>query len=161
MEVVRVPRGRVPEDVRVVIIAPFAKRLMNGKRNPKDYPFWREVIAGIREPVVQVGVEGEEQLTEDFRKNLPVASLRDLIRECRAWASCDSFFQHLAWDENKPGVVVWGPSDPIIFGHPENVNLLKDRKYLAPNQFLWWEYTDHKDERFVGPEEVLRHLQKE
>jgi ADP-heptose:LPS heptosyltransferase len=145
----------------VVIIAPFAKKLMSGKRNPKDYPYWAEVIAGIKEPIVQVGVEGEQQLVDDFRKNLPIAELRKLIQECRTWASCDSFFQHLAWDEGKPGVVLWGVSDPLIFGHPENVNLLRDRKYLAENQFLWWEYTEHMNERFVGPDEVLKHINKE
>lgn len=145
----------------MVIIAPFSKKLTNGKRNPKNYPFWSEVIAGVKEPIVQVGVDGEEQLVDDFRRNLPLSDLRMLIKECRTWVSCDSFFQHLAWDEGKPGIVLWGPSDPLIFGHPENVNLLKDRKYLAPNQFLWWEFTDHSDDRFVGPEQVLRHLNKE
>jgi ADP-heptose:LPS heptosyltransferase len=145
----------------VVIIAPFAKKLMSGKRNPKDYPYWAEVIAGIKEPIVQVGVEGEQQLVEDFRKNLPITELRKLIQECRIWASCDSFFQHLAWDEGKPGVVLWGVSDPLIFGHPENVNLLRDRKYLVENQFLWWEYTEHMNERFVGPKEVLKYLNEE
>jgi len=145
----------------VIIIAPFAKKLMSGKRNPKDYPYWKEVIAGIREPVVQVGVKGEEQLVEDFRKNLSISELRKLIHECRTWVGCDSFFQHLAWDEGKPGIVLWGVSDPLIFGHPENINLLKDRKHLAKNQFLWWEYTEHLNERFVGPEEVLAHINKE
>lgn len=145
----------------MVIIAPFAKKLISGNRNPKDYPYWKEVIAGIKEPIVQVGVEGEEQLVVDFRKNLPIAELRKLLRECRTWISCDSFFQHLGWDESKPGIVLWGVSDPLIFGHPENINLLKDRKYLAENQFLWWEYTEHTNERFVGPDEVLMHINKE
>jgi len=152
---------RLPKAVRMVIIAPFAKKLLNGKRNPKDYPFWEQVIAGIKDPIVQVGVEGETQLVDDFRKNLPLVELRKLIRQCRTWVSCDSFFQHLAWDEGKPGVVVWGVSDPLIFGHPENINLLKDRKHLAANQFLWWEHTEHSEDRFVGPEEVLQHINKE
>lgn len=145
----------------MVIIAPYAKRLMSGRRNPKDYPFWDRVISGIREHVVQVGIEGESQLVDDFRKNLPITELRKMIRECRTWVSCDSFFQHLAWDEKKPGIVLWGVSDPLIFGHPENTNLLKDRKHLATNQFLWWEYTEHSDDRFVGPDEVLRHIHRE
>lgn len=145
----------------MVIIAPYAKRLISGKRNPKDYPYWDQVVSGIKGPVVQVGVDGEEQIVEDFRRNLPIADLRKLIRECRTWVSVDSFFQHLAWDEKKPGIVLWGVSDPLIFGHPENVNLLRDRKHLAKNQFLWWEYTEHSDERFVGPGEVLMHINKE
>lgn len=142
----------------MIIIAPFAKKLTNGKRNPKDYPYWKELVAQIKEPIIQVGIDGEEQLVEDFRKNLPLVELKKLIQECRTWIACDSFFQHLCWDEKKPGVVLWGVSDPLIFGYPENINLLKDRSYLAENQFLWWEYTEHKDERFVKPGEVLKYL---
>lgn len=142
----------------MIIISPYAKRLINGKQNPKNYPYWKELIAQIDEPIIQVGVIGEKQLVNDFRMNLSLNELRKLIRECRTWISCDSFFQHLAWDEGKPGVVLWGPSDPLIFGHPENINLLKARSHLVANQFLWWESTEHKNERFVEPHEVLKYL---
>lgn len=142
----------------MIIIAPYAKKLRTGKRNPKDYPYWKTLVEMIDEPIIQVGIEGEEQLVEDFRKNLKITELRNLIRQCRTWIGCDSFFQHLAWDEKKPGIVLWSVSDPLIFGHPENINLLKDRSYLAPNQFLWWEMVEHKLERFVEPEVVLEHL---
>lgn len=144
----------------MIIISPYAKKLLSGKQNPKNYPYWNELIALINEPIIQVGIEGEQQLVPDFRKNLPIAELRKLIRECRTWISCDSFFQHLAWDEKKPGIVLWSVSDPLIFGHPENINLLKSRSYLAPNQFLWWEYVEHKNERFVEPQEVIQYLNK-
>lgn len=142
----------------MIIISPYAKRLINGKQNPKNYPYWKELIALINEPIIQVGVVGEEQLVPDFRQNLPINELRKLLQECRTWISCDSFFQHLAWDEEKPGIVLWSVSDPLIFGHPENINLLKDRSHLAKNQFLWWEQTEHKNERFVEPQEVLKYL---
>lgn len=145
----------------MIIIAPFAKKLISGKQNPKDYPFWEQLISQIQEPIVQVGVEKEKQLVKDFRKNLSIVELRKLVRECRTWIACDSFFQHLCWDEKKPGIVLWGVSDPLIFGYPENINLLKDRSYLAENQFLWWENTEHKNERFVQPEKVLKYLYKE
>jgi len=142
----------------MIIISPYSKKLLSGKQNPKNYPYWEELISQIKEPIVQVGVEGEKQLVEDFRKDLPISELRKLIRDCRTWISCDSFFQHLAWDEGKQGIVLWGVSDPLIYGHPENINLLKDRSHLAKNQFLWWEFTDHKNERFVKPKEVIKHL---
>lgn len=144
----------------MIIIAPYAKRLLSGKRNPKNYPYWQELIALIDEPIVQVGIIGEQPLVQDFRANLPLTELRKLIKECRTWISVDSFFQHLAWDEGKKGIVLWGPSDPLIFGHPENINLLKDRSHLVANQFLWWQLTDHKNERFVKPQEVIEHLNK-
>jgi len=144
----------------MIIISPYSKALLSGKQNPKNYPYWKELIAMIDEPIVQVGIEGEEQLVSDFRKNLPITELRKLIQECRTWISCDSFFQHLGWDEGKKGIVLWGVSDPLIYGHPENINLLADRKHLAENQFLWWEFVDHQNERFVKPKIVLEHLKE-
>jgi ADP-heptose:LPS heptosyltransferase len=146
----------------MIIIAPYAQKLRTGKENPKNYPFWEVLVQEMRkiEHVVQVGVEGEKQLVPDFRKNLPIADLRRLIQECRTWVGVDSFFQHLAWDEGKPGIVLWGPSDPLIWGHPENTNLLKDRSHLVENQFIWWEATEHRNDRFVKPSEVLKHLKE-
>jgi hypothetical protein len=144
----------------MIIIAPYAKKLNNGKQNPKNYPYWKELIAQINEPIVQVGIEGEVQLVGDFRPNLRISELRELIQKCRIWIGCDSFFQHLCWDEKKKGIVLWSVSDPLIYGHPENINLLKDRKYLAENQFLWWEYVDHLNERFVEPQIVLEYLKE-
>ena len=142
----------------MILIAPFAKPLMNGKTNPKNYPYWKELLALISEEVVQVGVDGEEQITQQFLKNLPIARLRELIAECRIWIGCDSFFQHLAWDCGKPGVVLWSVSDPLIYGHPENINLLKDRSYLAQNQFLWWDFTEYNPDAFLKPEEVIKYI---
>jgi len=142
----------------MIIISPYTKKLISGKQNPKNYPFWRELIALIDEPIIQIGIEGEEQLVPDFRKNLPLAELMLLLKECRTWVSCDSFFQHLAWSEGKPGIVLWSISDPLIFGHPENINLLKSRNNLAKNQFLWWEFVPHDAETFVFPTIVLEKL---
>jgi ADP-heptose:LPS heptosyltransferase len=142
----------------MIIIHPFAKPLKNGKVNPKNYPYWKELISKIDEPIVQVGVTGEEQLVKDFRQNLSIEELEALIAECRTWIAVDSFFQHLAWRAGKKGIVLWSVSDPNIFGHPENINLLKDRVNLASNQFLWWEFTEHDENKFVKPAEVINHL---
>ena len=142
----------------MIVILPYSRPLSNGKNNPKNYPFWTELIAMIEEPIVQIGVEGEVQLVDDFRKGLPISQLKELLRECRTWISCDSFFQHLGWIEGKKGIVVWSVSDPLIYGHPENTNLIKDRKYLAGNQFLWWEAYDHNAETFVSAREVFKYL---
>ena len=142
----------------MILIHPYAKALRNGKENPKNYPYWKELIAFIDEPIIQIGVEGEKQLVQDFRKNLPISELRKLIQECRTWIGVDSFFQHLAWDEKKPGIVLWSVSDPLIYGHTDNINLIENRVYLAKNQFLWWEATDHDPNSFVKPEIVKEYL---
>jgi len=142
----------------MILIHPYAKPLVNGKRNPKNYPYWKELIALIDEPIIQIGVEGEEQLVDDFRKNLSFIELKQLVKDCRTWVGVDSFFQHLAWSEGKSGIVLWSVSDPLIFGHPENINLLKDRTNLAFNQFLWWDFTEYNEQAFISPEEVLKCL---
>jgi ADP-heptose:LPS heptosyltransferase len=142
----------------MIIIHPYAKALINGNQNPKNYPYWKELIALIDEPIVQIGIEGEEQLVPDFRMNMPIVELRQLVKDCRIWIGVDSFFQHLAWSEGKQGIVLWSVSDPIIFGHEENINLLKSREYLAKNQFLWWDLTEYNKEAFTEPKEVIKFL---
>lgn len=144
----------------MILIHPYAKPLLNGKENPKNYPYWDELVQELQKTmhIVQIGVEGEKQLVSDFRKNLSILELRHLIDECRTWIGIDSFFQHLAWDCQKPGIVLWSVSDPLIFGHKENVNLLKNRVYLAKNQFLWWDFTEHNSQSFVEPEVVIQYL---
>lgn len=142
----------------MILISPYSKKLSNGKTNPKNYPFWKEVIEGINEPVIQIGIEGEEQLTADFRKNLSIPEIKQLIKDCRVWISCDSFIQHLASLSGKRGIVLWSVSDPNIYGYPENVNLLKSRDCLSKNQFLWWESVEFDASKFVPPKEVLYNL---
>ena len=108
--------------------------------------------------IVQIGIKTDEPLVEDFRADLSMTELKALVHECRTWIACDSFFQHLAWTLGKKGIVLWSVSDPLIYGHPENINLIKDRKYLASNQFLWWEAYDHNEETFVPAREVFKCL---
>ena len=142
----------------MIIISPYSKKLRNGKNNPKNYPYFKELIALIDEPIVQIGVEGEDQLVEDFRKNLSLTDLTTLVNECSTWISVDSFFQHFCWDLGKPGIVLWGQSDPNIFGHPENINLLKNRKYLREKQFWIWEQCEFREDCWVSPKEIFKQL---
>jgi ADP-heptose:LPS heptosyltransferase len=142
----------------MIIISPYSRQMPDGKSNPKNYPFWPELIKLIDEPIIQIGIDGEDQLVPDFRKNLSIAELKNLLKECRTWISCDSFFQHLAWSEKKQGIVLWSITDPLIFGHSENINLLKDRSYLSPKQFVWMSEQSLNLDAFVSPEEVITNL---
>ena len=142
----------------MIIISPYAQKLRNGRENPKNYPYWKELITLINEPIIQIGIDGEEKLVDDCRFNLSLEELKDLIHDCRTWISVDSFFQHYCWSLGKQGIVIFGQSDPIIFGHPENINLLKDRSYLREKQFWFWEQCEYRFDCFVSPKEVLKHL---
>lgn len=144
----------------MIIISPFARKLRENKPHPKNYPYWKQLINKIDEEIIQIGVEGEEQLVDDFRKNLSLSQLNELTNQCKTWISVDSFFQHFCWDLNKPGIVLFGQSDPIIFGHDININLLKDRKYLRKKQFWLWEQAEYIEDAFVKPKIVLNALKK-
>lgn len=144
----------------MIILSPYSKFMRNGEKHPKNYPYWKEVINKIKEPIIQVGIEGELQLVDDFRKNLSLNELSILVRECKTWMSCDSFFQHFCWDLGKKGIAIFGQSDPNIFGHPENINLLKDRKYLREKQFWIWEQAEYIEEAFVDPNIVVEALKQ-
>lgn len=144
----------------MIILSPYSRFMRNGQKHPKNYPFWPEVIKQVKEPIIQIGVEGETQLVDDFRKNLSLKELEILVNECNTWLSCDSFFQHFCWSLNKPGITIFGQSDPNIFGHSENVNLLKDRKYLREKQFWIWEQAEYNEDAFVSPEVVIDALKK-
>jgi ADP-heptose:LPS heptosyltransferase len=146
----------------MIIIHPFAKKLLSGRENPKNYPYWEELVQKIPKSIhiIQMGIDGEEQLVEDFRKSLSILELKHLLNECQTWIGVDSFFQHLAWSIGKKGIALWSVSDPLIYGHPENINLLSSRDNLASNQFLWWEHTPHDPSKFVKPDVVLDALKQ-
>jgi ADP-heptose:LPS heptosyltransferase len=142
----------------MIIISPYAKKMRNDKPHPKNYPYWSELIPKIQKlnlKIIQIGVEGEEQLVHDFRKNLSLAELAVLVSKCKTWISVDSFFQHFCWDLGKPGIVLFGQSDPLIFGHPDNVNLFSSRRFLREKQFWMWEQAEFNAEAFVRPAVVI------
>lgn len=144
-----------------ILLFPYARGMRNGQQHPKNYPYWAELVQKLQalgHVLIQVGLEGEGQLVHDFRKNLTLEDLTQLIRSVDTWISVDSFGQHLCWDLGVRGIALFGQSDPLIFGHEENVNLLKDRKYLREKQFWLWEQATANDEAFVSPDEVITAL---
>ncbi len=144
----------------MIILSPWAKELSNKKPNPKSptITWWKQLVSLIKEPIIQIGLKNEIQLVSDFRQDLSIPKLCDLLAECRTFITIDSFVQHLAWDQNKSGIVIWGQSDPKIYGHDIHTNLLKDKKYLMPNQFLMWELVNYREDCFISPTEVVNKL---
>lgn len=151
--------------MKTIIVSPFSKKMRNGATlNPKDYPHWKEVIGGLKESgykVIQIGVVGEALIgADEVRYNLPLKELVRMLKECHTWISVDNFFQHLAYIEKKKGVVIFGQSDPNVFGHKQNINLLKDRKYLREKQFQNWENAEYRGDVFVEPNEIINSVKK-
>ena len=149
----------------MIIIFPYAKPLRNNSQlHPKHYPYWQLLVALLQEfaEVIQVGAGNEEQIPgiTDFRKNLSLTELAELVDKCSTWISVDSFSQHFCWDLGKKGIVLWGQSDPNIFGHPENINLLRSRDFLRKNQFWIWEQAIYNPDAFVTPDKVIAVLKQ-
>lgn len=148
---------------KTILIAPFARQLRNGKENAKNYPFAKELVVLLKQNgfhTIQIGVSEERDIEADERKNnLPIEELEKLIKDSFILISVDSMAQHLAWYVDKPCICLWGLSDPAIFGHPENINLLKDKKNLRSDPWHWWENIEVNKEAFVSPETILRSIQ--
>ena len=144
-----------------ILLAPYARPLRNGNVNAKNYPRAKELVDLLGEHghlVAQIGVEGEDQVCQIFLKNLSFKEVSAELRNHDTFIAVDSYLQHHAWLLGIRGVVLWGQSDPLIFGHPLHVNLLKDRKYLRPDQFNTYEGLACLDEAFVSPSAVLEAL---
>lgn len=149
-----------------VLISPFAQNLRNGAENPKNYPYWDELLALINKEqikITQIGSSKDKQLpfVNSFLVNEKFLNIKNLIKEHDTWISVDSFIQHLNhYYDKKPGIVIWSQSDPKIFGYDENVNILKHRKYLREKQFWLWEQCQYNKEAYVNPTVVHTALLK-
>jgi ADP-heptose:LPS heptosyltransferase len=139
-----------------IVISPFSKVI--GTRNAKNYPYWQELIDLLRNAghyIIQINPGYEPELkVDEVKKNLNMRQLKELLDSCDTWISVDNFFQHFANYYKKKGFVIFGKSDPNIFGHKENVNILKDKKYLRNNQFDVWKNEKFESEVFPEAKEV-------
>ncbi len=133
---------------------------LSGKPSPKDYPRAKELAELLEKDheVIQLAGNEDIQVAKDVRRNLPYEQVCELIRWSDTGICVDSFLQHAFWEVGKPAIVLFGISDPVIFGHSENINLLKDRKYLRPQQFDLYYQNQYCNEAFVTPEEVVKAL---
>lgn len=150
----------------MIIISPYAARLFSGRPSPKNYPYWPKLVELLNHDgyeVVQIGVKGEDRIdgVGQFITNFPFSKLRGLVDECQTWVSVDNFFPHFCNCERlKAGIVLWGQSDPRIFGYPQNTNLLRGRDYLRQYQYQSWEAAPDRPDAFVYAENVMPHIYK-
>ena len=150
----------------IVLISPYSQKLPEekAKRNPKNYPYWEEFIFFLKKElpqvnIIQVGVSSEDTLKgiDNVAHNLKPDQLLKLVQSCNAWLSVDNFFQHFCSYYKIPnGFVIFGQSDPKIFGYSINTNVLKNPKYLRPQQFQFWWQTEYKEEVFVSAEDLVK-----
>jgi ADP-heptose:LPS heptosyltransferase len=86
-----------------------------------DYTFIQLGLA--KEPAVEGAV--------DFRGKTSFREAMALIEAALSFVGVVSSFAHATSAVNKPGVVLFGPSSPEVWGHSNNINIYK-RKRCAP-----------------------------
>lgn len=149
--------------MRILLQLQARKLRDSGAANPKDYPFAKELCGILLDQgheLIQIGGDQDDQLVDNFQKGRTFQEVQEMIREGDTAICCDTFLQHACWYGGKKAIVIFGMSDPSIFGHRENLNLLKDRKYLRPNQFDLYYISDYNPNAFVAPEVVIDALAK-
>jgi hypothetical protein len=146
-----------------IIINPYSRRFGNQVMGPKDYPHWKSVIRGLKADghfLIQIGqtAENRENLpVDEYAFDYTLAELEKLALSVDTWISVDTFFPHLChFVGANPGVVIWGKSDPELFGYPEHVHLLRDRKFLRPDPYGYWEIVPFDPQVFVSPDAVVK-----
>lgn len=81
-------------------------------------------LNGLGYKVLQVGGYGEKLIKGCIdRRGNDVRKTMALLRVCKTFISVDTFLGHAGHAVGKKGVVLFGPSDPKIFGHDSNINI--------------------------------------
>ena len=143
-----------------IVISPWSKKLRNDGFNSKNYPYWNKLVKKLKNAgayVIQIGVEGEPSIDADeFLKDRTITQLKEIILSSDIWISVDNFLPHFCNLLGKRGIVIFGKSNPDIFGYPQNLNILKDRKYLRQNQFDIWESESYEPIVFLSADEIFK-----
>lgn len=142
------------------LISPYSSTVPSG-HNPKDYPYWQELVDGLLSlhyKVLQIGVEPEHRLVgADSLFNYPLKFIEHLVPAVDLWISVDNFFVHLA-TPIKPGIVLYGPSDPALFGYPQNNNLYVSSAGFRARQYDTWQLDTYNPANFVPASDILLQL---
>jgi hypothetical protein len=156
--------GVTKEEKTIILISPFSQKLRNWQQNPKNFPYWQDLITTLRrekiaDEIWQIGVGDEYRFEGVIHKfNLPLPEVESLARQASVWLSVDNFLPHLcnAQKVATKGIVIFSKSDPNHYGYPQNINLLKDRQYLRPDQFHIWEQCSFDPNAFVDVPTVVK-----
>lgn len=142
---------------QTILISPWSRPRTDGKVNAKNYPYWDELVDLLIADydVIQL-MHGDERHVRDipYEKNRTLPDIERMVKECDAFICVDNFLQHLAHYVGKRGFVLYGVSDPSLFGYPENVNIYADSKYFRQYQFQTWNEVDFNEDAFAKPGKV-------
>ena len=160
-----------PPNQKIILLSLFSKLTHATKKiSPKSYPLDEAInlVKLLKEKgifTIQIGISEESDIESDIRyNNLSFMELKELFFKIDSFVCVDNFYQHFAhyYDPNKKGIVIFSQSDPKLFGHNSNINLIKDKKYLRPGkeQYQYWENAFFLQNSFVEPNIILENVIK-
>jgi ADP-heptose:LPS heptosyltransferase len=142
-----------------IIVSPYSRT----ETNAKTYPYWQELcdlIATKGYRIIQIGIEQEPKLRGcEYRYGLSLPEVEQLVKDVGLFISSDNFLHHMAHFLKVDGIVIWGPSDPLIFGYPEQGNVIKNRNSLRGDQFGFYNtgyVWEHCSEGWYSPHELIK-----
>ena len=145
----------------LILISPWSNPVPY-QQNAKNYPYWQEVVDGLKElghEVHQCGVNREGRVDcDNYLWDYPLPEIAKVINDYDLVVSIDNFMPHfcnLYRDKSKPTVVIYSRSSPDIFGYKDYINVFKDRKYFREDQYGVWEHCQYQTGAFVKPQVVL------
>jgi hypothetical protein len=144
---------------KTCLIQPYARILKNKKRNAKNYPFWPALVTKLQVEgyeLTQLHCENEVRINKLPIFEGKLSEVEKALANFDFFIAVDSFLPHMARIQNKNGVVLWGKSDPLLFGYPENLNLFGGREHMTRPQFLPWEEEPHDVKVFMKVDEVVK-----
>jgi ADP-heptose:LPS heptosyltransferase len=121
----RIGKDLISKNKNTIVINPNTACSKN-----KEWFFdrWNKVVSELQDyTFIQVGIENE-QLIEgvmDFRVGYSLREQLAILANSRLYLGVDSFWAHAAAALNVKGIVLFGASTPVIWGHDNNVNIYK------------------------------------
>lgn len=118
----------------VILIHPCGGKMNYGSKSKltpnKDWfnDYWKELVKMLNKTfdIIQIGGSGEDPIEGVTTYLMGATSIRQtisLIKNSLTFVSIDSLVGHAGCAVNKSGVILFGRSNPFIFGHDSNVNV--------------------------------------
>jgi len=135
---------------------------------------WEKLVPILRKMgflVWQVGISGEEKIEgcDSYLFDIDYRNVIAILDRCATWIGVDSFLSHAGHAIGKPGIVLFGPSDPKIFGHNTNLNIYHSNSCLHKSclkgreaKFQWlsheFDCESHECMKSITADEIVAEL---
>jgi ADP-heptose:LPS heptosyltransferase len=129
--------------------------MQNGKPNPKNWPYWFELISLLVSAGHHIEQCGEEHDTRICGSFIHRISMETVIEDLNRYDLClcvDTWLQHAAVAAGVPAVVIWTATNPEVFGNAANINVVAESPRFAKDQYAKMELiADSEPGQFPGP----------